>query len=228
MTTKPKTRIYNLIILDESGSMSYVERQTIAGCNEVINVIKASDTKHTDTQENFVSIFAFQDHPNIPSRYLVKNVPAQAAQHITNHDYTPAGATPLYDAIGATLTELRHQTEGIDAIGSVTVITDGMENSSTKFRRHQIVKMIKQLEELGWNFNFIGANINAAETAQSLGMSNSMQWDQTDEGTNRMYAKFSKCRESYGDALNDMTAPCASEEDRREGRRKAARGFFKR
>ena len=55
-----KTEIYNLIVLDESGSMGCVRNQTISGCNETINTIRAAQEKYADTQEHFVSIYAFQ------------------------------------------------------------------------------------------------------------------------------------------------------------------------
>ena len=68
-----KTEIYNLIILDESGSMSHVKRQTVSGCNETINTIRSAQEKFADTQTHYVSIYAFQANDKIPSRYLIKN-----------------------------------------------------------------------------------------------------------------------------------------------------------
>jgi len=61
-----KTKIFNLIILDESGSMSSVCRQTISGCNETINTIKVAQEKNEASQEHYVSIFAFQSSGNRP------------------------------------------------------------------------------------------------------------------------------------------------------------------
>ena len=72
-----KTEIYNLIILDESGSMSHVKRQTVSGCNETINTIRSAQEKFADTQTHYVSIYAFQANDKIPSRYLIKNQPLQ-------------------------------------------------------------------------------------------------------------------------------------------------------
>ena len=69
METKVTTsEIYNLIILDESGSMSCVWEQTISGCNETINTIKAAQNKFAENQKHFVSIYAFQSAGNRPSR----------------------------------------------------------------------------------------------------------------------------------------------------------------
>lgn len=225
------TKVFNLIILDESGSMSCVTKQTIDGCNETINVIKAVQRKHADTQNNVVSIFAFQDG-GAPSRYIVKNVPAEACQHITASDYEPWGATPLYDAVGATLTELKHQADKEkDCTGSITIITDGEENASTHFSLADIVKLIEYFKELGWNINLIGANIDVLKAAKSLNIDNHLQFDQTAQGTGAMFQKYAHSRMAYADAFTDADIACpsgASPEERREVRRKASKGFFKR
>ncbi|MDE5657116.1 MAG: VWA domain-containing protein, partial [Muribaculaceae bacterium] len=164
-----KTKVYNLIILDESGSMSCVTKQTINGCNETINTIKSTQQKHDASQEHYVSIYAFQSNDNVPSRYLVKNIPASAAEHISDSDYSPWGGTPLYDAVGSCLAELKLMAnKGDDVLASVTIITDGEENSSTQYTQHKVRAMISQLKELGWNFTFIGANIDVKATARAL------------------------------------------------------------
>ena len=115
------TKIFNLIILDESGSMSCMHQQTINGCNETINTVKTAQKKFAESQEHFVSIYAFQSDGDRESRYLIKNIPVQQVNHITSNDYEPWGATPLYDAVGATLTDLRRKVSKEEsAIGSVT------------------------------------------------------------------------------------------------------------
>lgn len=190
-----KTEIYNLIILDESGSMNGVRTQTISGCNETINTIRAAQDKFAETQNHFVSIFAFQSDGNLPSRYIIKNTPVAEVKHITGEQYVPFGCTPLYDAVGATLTDLKAVTKDHKlAIGSVTIITDGMENSSQNYTCQKVAKMIEALKELGWSFNFIGANIDVQATAQSLNIDNSMEFRQDAEGTAEMFAKESRSR----------------------------------
>lgn len=227
-----KTKVFNLIILDESGSMDCVRRQTISGCNETLNVIKSVQKKHADTQNNMVSIFAFQDNDSVPSRYLIKNVPAEACQHITKADYEPWGGTPLYDAIGATLTELKHAaTKERDCTGSVTIITDGMENSSIHFNRRDVVRLIDFLKELGWNFNFIGANIDVDRVAADLSIDNTLSFQQDEEGTEDMFRIVSESREAYADKFAECDAAlpsCASPEERIKARKQASKGFFKR
>ncbi len=115
-----KASIFNLIILDESGSMDCVKKQTINGCNETLNTIRSAQQSFADTQEHFVSIYVFQENERIPSRYLIKNQPIAEVKNITSHDYSPFGATPLNDAVGSTLTDLEHKIKNIEgAIGSI-------------------------------------------------------------------------------------------------------------
>ncbi len=239
-----KSQIFNLIILDESGSMSFVTRQTINGCNETLETISAVQEKFAETQEHVVSIYAFEDGRR-PSRYIIKNVPIADVKHITSDDYTPGGSTPLYDAVGATLSDLKATTKrSEDAIGSVTIITDGEKNSSTRYTLPQVAKMIEALKEQGWNFNFIGANIDVSRVSRSLNIDNAMEFKQDEAGTAEMFEKERRSREAYYSRMEEanmeynacMAAAAAaemSEEDmeelckkRLERRKNASKGYF--
>lgn len=209
-----KQQIYNLIILDESGSMDCVCRQTISGCNETINTIKSAQRMYADTQEYYVSIFAFQGNEERPSRYLIKNVPASDVNHITPEDYKPWGSTPLNDATGSTLVDLKATVAcSENAIGSVTIITDGMENASVKYSTERVARMIQALKEIGWNFNFIGANINVAETAKSYHIDNALEFQQDEIGTQEMFKRENKSRMSYYSRMNDVQECCMATPD---------------
>ncbi len=239
-----KSQIFNLIILDESGSMDCVTRQTISGCNETLNTIRTVQQKFPDTQEHFVSIFAFQSGGR-PSRYIIKNEPVDRVKHITANDYEPWGGTPLFDAVGSTLTDLKATTQhSEDAIGSVTIITDGYENSSTYYSQEKVARMIAALKEMGWNFNFIGANIDVEKVSHSLNIENAMAFDQDEAGTAKMFARERRSREAYYSRMEEanrefnacMAAPTAcdmSEEEveelrkaRLERRKDASEGYF--
>ncbi|MCC8036901.1 MAG: VWA domain-containing protein [Bacteroidales bacterium] len=228
-----KTEIYNLIILDESGSMDCVRQQTISGCNETINTIKQAQKKFADTQDHYVSIFLFQENDERPSHYIVKNIPADAAKHITKKDYEPWGGTPLYDAVGSTLVDLKMTTGASRlAIGSVTIITDGWENASRHYTLPKVAKMIAELKEMGWSFNFIGANIDVQATAQSLNIDNHMEFKQDEEGTKVMFQEQNACRMAYyARAEEAMSAPCSAgdgtEEEIRQRLRDADAGYFR-
>lgn len=84
MTNSEKTTVFNLIVLDESGSMSGVVESTVSGCNETIDVAKAARKGNPDKMNQFVSIFAFQSgDPDHPSRYILRNKKVDDVKHIT-------------------------------------------------------------------------------------------------------------------------------------------------
>jgi len=208
-----KTTVLNLIVLDESGSMNGITQQTIDGCNETINTIKSSQEEFKDSQEHFVSIYAFQSNDQKPSHYLIKGVAAKDVNHITNEDYEPWGGTPLYDAVGATLADLRAKARQYEAsVGSVTIITDGYENASREYTHEKVRKMISELKEMGWNFNFIGANIDVERAAQDFGINNYMAFEQSEEGTRAMFEKEARAKMRY---FKRMQKTMADESDAR-------------
>lgn len=223
---KPKTTVFNLIILDESGSMSSCVNATIGGCNEAINVALQVQKSHSDTQRSLMSIYAFQSEGPVPSRYLCKNIDIDKAKHINSDVYRPFGTTPLLDAIGATLTDLKavastHE----DATAVVTIITDGMENSSKMYNYTNVRALISQLKELGWIFNFIGANIDVDRVADNLDIDNRMKFSSTESGTRMMYQNYNEC---YASAMEDRIAEEASLSvpERIEARKLSAKRFF--
>ena len=230
METK-KNLIYNLIILDESGSMSCVTNQTISGCNETLNTIRSAQQKYADTQEHFVSIYAFQSDGR-PSRYIFKNVPVGEVRNITDKDYEPWGCTPLNDAVGMTLADLKATTKSKEnAIGSVTIITDGYENASKEYTIDMVAQMISQLKELCWSFNFIGANIDVIRTASAYNIDNTLEFQQDEEGTRKMFHKERSSRmKYYGRVQACMMAPDSVAEEsapsRMERLKEAAKGYF--
>lgn len=230
-TNVTKTEIYNLIILDESGSMDCVCKQTISGCNETINTIKAAQKKFRDNQKHYVSIYAFQEGVS-PSRYIIKNVTADEVKHISTKDYIPGGLTNLDDAVGMTLSDLKATCQmQPNAIGSVTIITDGMENASKDYTTSQVARMIEQLKELGWSFNFIGANIDVKEAAATYNIDNTLEFEQDEEGTEEMFAQERMSRMSYYSRVEEVNScmECPPEGMSRAAMLKeAAQGYFER
>ena len=215
-------RVFNLIIVDESGSMCVIEKQALMGLNETIETVKKMQGLHKDMEQRVTLITFDSSH----KRYVFDNVPARATHKLTNKDYRPGGATPLYDAIGMTLSDLEavaatHE----DATAVVTIITDGYENSSTEYTGPKVAKMIEALKEKGWTFNFIGANIDVEKVSATLKIDNTMSWNSDEEGTKEMYSKF---RSSYTTHMAEMVnedaaIPLAT---RIEERKKRSRRFF--
>lgn len=199
--TTEKTTVFNLIILDESGSMAPLVKQTISGCNETLNVIRSTSAANPDTIRSLVSIYEFQSNPSRPSHYLIKNAKPEDVKDLTEKDYQPCGATPLLDAVGSTLSELKavaatHE----NASGIVTIITDGYENSSQFYNWRQVANLIAELKEMGWTINLIGANIDVERMGETMNIDNRMAFTSDEEGTSVMYGKFSSHLE---DSLND-------------------------
>ncbi len=229
MEKSVKTTVFNLIILDESGSMSSVTRQTVDGCNETLNVIRSLQKKHGDTQRNLVSIYLFQDNAEIPSRYVYKNKPIADISDMTTEVYRPWGATPLLDAVGSTLVDLRavastHE----DSTATVTIITDGMENASEHYSYDQVASLISELKEKGWTFNFIGANIDVADVSKRMHIDNAMAFESTVAGSKAMWSNFSERLHAHEERriMAETSAPYLSSEDRKELRKKNSKRFF--
>lgn len=229
-----KTEFYNLIILDESGSMGGVADSTISGCNETLNTIRSSQRKFNDSQTHYVSIFAFQSDSSIPSRYLVKNEPIGEVRDINAELYRPYGMTPLYDALGSTLADLKTVVKDKElAVGNVTIITDGMENASLHYSQEKVVKMISELKKLGWSFNFIGADIDVETTARSLNIDNHMKFSKTTHGIAKMFACEQSSRERWytrmAEATQCFAAPPETQAEKDalyESRRAVSTGYF--
>lgn len=227
-----KTTVFNLIILDESGSMGPLIRQTVDGCNETLNLIRSLQKKHDDTQRNLVSIYLFQSNAEIPSRYVYKNKPIDKVENMTTEIYRPWGCTPLLDAVGSTLVDLRavastHQ----DSTGIVTIITDGMENSSTDYTFKQVADLISQLKELGWTFNFIGANIDVDRISRKMNIDNAMAFSSDCSGTQAMWEEFNEnLRLHEEERIHHEVSCCASAplEEKVKFRKRMSTGFFSR
>ena len=126
-----KTKIYNLIILDESGSMQSIKSETINGFNETIKTIKAAQKEH-ENQEHFVTLVTFN---GAACKTIYDKVSADKIKKINAFGYRPNCSTPLYDAIGLSVTNLKHYLiNKTEYTVLVTIITDGEENASKEFK----------------------------------------------------------------------------------------------
>ena len=124
-----KTRIFNLIILDESGSMQLIKEEAINGVNETVQTILHAQQKHKE-QEHFVSLVTF----NIDTRTIWECIPATEIKEISRTDYYPNCSTALYDAMGMSLNALLPHVAPNDKI-LVTIVTDGEENASKEYTK---------------------------------------------------------------------------------------------
>ena len=229
-----KTRIYNLIVLDKSGSMQSIRRAAFDGCNEVLNGIKAAAEQHADTQEHFVSLMLF-DTESMP--YIHDMVPVAELTLMTEDQFVPCACTPLYDAIGLSLTRLETEVKKHErAVASVTIITDGYENASREFTSKQIHELIGRLKEQeGWNFAFMGANQDVTKVSIDLNIDvqNARAFKFSAEGAREAFSAFSEGNQAFYCAIENFDREVGEdfcEEEHRKLRRQmmASRSFFKR
>ena len=186
-----KTRVFNVIVLDKSGSMSSIARQAIDGVNETIASIKSAQEKNAD-QEHTVTLVAFC---GCEMRCIYDNVPVAKVNPLTDKDYRPCCMTPLYDAIGTTITRVHAAKSQVsDSLALVTIITDGYENASREYSHAAISALIESYKEQGWQFTYIGADHDVAQVSFSLHIDHHLQFDKTAEGTREMFDKERKSR----------------------------------
>jgi uncharacterized protein (DUF1810 family)/uncharacterized protein YegL len=193
--TQEITKIYNLIILDESGSMRRIYTQALDGANETIQTIRAAQ-ESADDQKQFLTFVTFDSGNQVPVRTIIDTIPITEVKDLTEADYRPNGSTPLYDAMGQSLTTLERKVQEGDSV-LVTVITDGMENSSREYSGNMVKEMVSRLRAKGWTFVYIGANQDAARVAKSLDIENAMNFCANEEDTRRMWRDYHHSKDMY-------------------------------
>ena len=209
MDTAKKTPIYNLVILDKSGSMEAIRTEAINGYNETLGSIKATQLKHMDTQEHFVSLAAFC---NCGIDMIYDMTPIKDADKLTKEKYDPCCCTPLFDAIGKTVKELKRKTAEVEgAAYLVTIITDGYENASREWDSKAVSKLIDGCKEEGWMFSFIGAGEDVVKVASTLSITNTMVWENTSKGTEVMFSIENNARMQFCDDLDIEMCACEYE-----------------
>ena len=206
MDTAKKTPIYTLVILDKSGSMEAIRTEAINGYNETLGSIKATQLKHMDTQEHFLSLAAFC---NCGIDMIYDMTPIKNADKLTKEQYDPCCCTPLFDAIGKTVKELKRRTAEIEgAAYLVTIITDGYENASKEWDSKAVSKLIDGCKEEGWMFSFIGAGEDVVKVASTLSITNTMVWENTSKGTEVMFSIENNARMQFCDDLDIQMCAC--------------------
>ncbi|WP_409304131.1 vWA domain-containing protein [Peribacillus sp. SCS-155] len=176
-----------IFLLDRSGSMSGLERDTIGGFNSLIE--KQSRLEG----ETRVTAVLFDDEYEV----LWNGVEAKQVR-LTDKEYYVRGTTALLDAVGKTILDVGYrlsQTKEEQRPGKVIFIitTDGMENASREFTYKKVKEMIRhQQEKYNWEFMFIGANIDVAKEADSIGISvdDAITFEASQEGVERMYMRM--------------------------------------
>lgn len=156
-----------VFILDRSGSMSGLERDTIGGFNSFVK------KQRKQSGECYVSTVLFDGESTVlHDRIRLEDVPK-----MTENDYVTQGCTALLDALGGAIHHIASihkyaRKEDVPQHTMFIITTDGMENASRRYSRDRVKAMIEhEKEKYGWEFLFIGANIDAVETAANIGIS---------------------------------------------------------
>ncbi|MCZ7552608.1 MAG: hypothetical protein B6D39_04075 [Anaerolineae bacterium UTCFX2] len=179
-----------VFILDKSGSMGGLEADTIGGYNAMLEKQKAVQGECRITTALFDNNYAL----------LHDRIDIQAVSPITEKEYWVGGSTALLDAIGQTINKIgnaqKHTAEDYRAEKVMfVIITDGQENASREYPAEKVKAMIeRQKEKYGWEFIFLGANIDAVETAGRFGIKadRAQRYHADAQGTRLNFEEMSK------------------------------------
>ncbi len=158
-----------VFILDRSGSMSGLEKDTIGGFNSMLSKQKK------ETGDAFVSTVLFDNE----SVVIHDRLPIEKVRPLTEKEYYVRGCTALLDAIGSSIHHIGNihkysRKEDVPEKTLFIITTDGMENASRKYTYEKVKKMIEhEREKYGWEFLFLGANIDAIAEARRFGIDES-------------------------------------------------------
>ena len=192
-TENKEKKVYNLIIVDESGSMSIIRNEALAGLNETIETCQKMQEMHPEMEQRITLISFDSGHFKVHC----DNEPAMKARKLTVEDYRPNAATPLYDAIGKGIAKLNAQTEAGENV-LVTIITDGEENCSQEYNLKMVKTLIEKQKAQGWTFTLIGTdNLDVEGMAGSLSIDNHLEFAEDAESTKAMFAKERKARARF-------------------------------
>ena len=206
MTKKLNNNITEIVfILDRSGSMSGLEKDTIGGFNAMIEKQKKQDGKA------YVSTVLF-DHESV---VLHDRLPLEQIKPMTEDDYTVRGCTALLDAIGGAVKHIGNihkyaRPEDVPEHTMFVITTDGLENASRKYNSRDIKRLIESKKEEGWEILFIGANIDAIETANDYGISadRAVNYNADSQGTGVVFEAVSETVAKFRGG--QKVAPCWS------------------
>lgn len=196
-----------VFILDRSGSMAGLESDTIGGFNSLV------EKQKKEPGEALLSVVLFDDRTEV----IYDRVDIKKAEPMTDRQYYVRGTTALLDAVGQAIHHIGNvhkyaREEDRPAKTVFVITTDGMENASRMYSAGEVKRMIEhEKEKYGWEFLFLGANIDAVETAGRFGIDSSraVRYHSDSRGTRLNY-------ETLSGAIRDLRAEAAIPESWKE------------
>ena len=169
-----------VIVLDESGSMHLIRNDIIGSINAFIEGQRGVKTDVDGIEPHF-TLVKFNSNVNC----VCENTLLSEVREFSQSDYTPAGSTALYDAVGDTIEWFNYETNVL-----MVIITDGEENASTKFTHSKITQMINEKKEFrGWSYVYLANDLSVARQGTSLGLGDS-KFSSNVTRSSKMYGKF--------------------------------------
>lgn len=196
-----------VFILDRSGSMCGLEADTVGGFNGMLR------KQRKQAGVCFVTTVLFDSH----SCTLHDRLPLEQVPDMTEHDYTVGGCTALVDALGETIRHIGDihryaRSEDVPEHTVFIITTDGMENASRRYTADKVRRMIEKKKSSGWEFLFLGANIDAVETAgrYGIGRERAVNYLADSDGTAVNYRAMNDaiCQVRRGAALTEEWKSC--------------------
>lgn len=194
------------IIQDRSYSMKNRRRAVVSGYNEYIGDLK--DNPPEGVKDVFMTLTQF----NVVADVVFRNRKLRRVNKLTEESYVPSGGTALYDAIGKTIKTLEEEAGDTDKV-LVLIMTDGEENSSTRYTKEQITEMIEEKQEEGnWTFVYIGADLDAMADGGAIGIrrGNTFSFIGTDQGYLNTYSGMSSATRSLASSDSVSTTNFSS------------------
>jgi hypothetical protein len=202
------TKVTVQVVLDRSGSMGAIRGSTIEGFNAFLT----EQRRLPGARFGLTQFDHDGGHPCIDVVYV--DVPIEQVASLTEATYQPRGGTPLYDAIGVTIAALERRVPAGKVV--FVIVTDGEENQSREWTHQAIFDRIAGKRADGWEFVFMGANVDAYATSASMGIpANASRQFRANEASNLgAYASLAQATTSYrlGHTAAMVMAPEPEEE----------------
>lgn len=199
-----------VFILDRSGSMHGLEKETIGGFNGLLEKQKKEEG------EALISLVIFDDETEV----IVDRKSVQEVPELTDRQYYVRGCTALLDAMGGAIHHIKNvhkyiREEDVPEKTLFVITTDGMENASREYTYDRVKKMVEAQKEAGWEFLFLGANIDAIGAAGKLGIrpERAVNYECDQAGTDLNYRVLNETVTSYRSAPSCAEAKACLDAD---------------